>query len=413
MKYVILNLLSLILCVPSMAQDAQWRGPDRNGMYPGSGLLKEWPENGPEMILKVEGLGGGHSSPILFQDRIYITGKKGELDYLSAVDMQGNLFYQVSYGRAWDETYAESRCTPTLDGDRIYVVSGKGEIVCLNAENGEKIWTVNAHEKYRGELHRWGIAESPLIVDDKVIYTTGGNVASVIALNKYNGEEVWKTKSTGDSRAFVSPVFYENGNIRLILAVTANYVLGISPEDGSISAQYTYLPDDPAAQRGATNNTNSPLIRGDEIFVSKGYDQYGVMLKIGSDGKALREMWKSSTMDTHHGHYVYDNGYLFGSNWLNNSKGNWVCLDWKTGKVMFEDEWITKGSIVYADGLLYCYEERSGNVALVNPTPEKFDVISRFTIAFGSGPHWAHPYISDGKMLIRHGDVLMVFHIKA
>jgi outer membrane protein assembly factor BamB len=246
-----------------------------------------------------------------------------------------------------------------------------------------------------------------------VIYTTGGKVASVVAFNKYTGAEAWKAKSTEDYRTYVSPVLYENGNTRLILAVTANYVLGISPEDGSIATRYTYLPEDPATQRGATNSTNSPLINGDEIFISKGYDQYGVMLKMGPDGKSLKEKWRSPTLDTHHGHYVLVNGYLYGSNWLNNSKGNWVCLDWKSGKVMYEEEWITKGSIVFADGLLYCYEERSGNVALVKPNPEKFDRISSFQIEPGSGPHWAHPYIADGKMLIRHGEVLMVFDIKA
>ena len=413
MKFVAILTLTLVLFISSNAQEAQWRGPDRNGIYPGTGLLKQWPKNGPEMIFQVGDLGGGYSSPILSGDIIYITGKKNEQDFLSAVDLKGNILYQVPYGKAWDETYTETRCTPTLDGDRIYLVSGKGEVVCLNAENGEIIWSVNAHEKYQGELHRWGLAESPLVVDDKVLYTTGGKVASVVAFNKFNGEEVWKTRSTDDYRAYVSPVLYDNGKVRLIIAVTANYILGISPDDGSISTQYKYLPDDPNAQRGATNNTNSPLIKDDEIFISKGYDQYGVMLKMSDDGKSFKELWRSSILDTHHGHYVYVGDYLYGTNWLSNAKGNWICLDWKTGELMYEQEWITKGSIITADGMLYCYEERSGNVALVKPDPEKFDIVSSFQIKSGSGPHWAHPCIGDGKLLMRHGDVLMVFDIKA
>jgi outer membrane protein assembly factor BamB len=413
MKYATILFLTLLPCLLSNAQEAQWRGPDRNGIYPDANLLNKWPDHGPEMILKVEDLGGGYSSPIYSNGIIYITGIKDNLDYLSALDMKGNLLYQVPYGNAWDASYPESRCTPTLDEERLYVVSGKGQVVCLNAKNGEKVWTVNAHEKYKGELHRWGLAESLLIVDDKVLYTTGGNIASVVAFDKYSGQEVWKAESTGDYRTYVSPVLYENGNVRLIIAVTANYVLGISPENGTITARYTYLPDESGSQRGATNNTNSPLIRGDEIFISKGYDQYGVMLKVGGDGKSLKEIWRSGTLDTHHGHYVYAGNYVYGSNWLSNSKGNWVCLDWNTGKVMFEEEWITKGSIVYADGKLYCYEERSGNLALVNPTPEKFDIISSFKVELGSGPHWAHPYIADGKLLVRHGEVLMVFDITA
>jgi outer membrane protein assembly factor BamB len=413
MRSAAILILSLFLFFSTHAQEAQWRGPDRNGIYPGQDLLRKWPDKGPEMILRVEDLGGGYSSPILSDGIIYITGKKDEQDILSALDLKGNILFQVPYGRAWDETYTEARCTPTLDGDRLYVVSGQGEVVCLNAKNGEIIWRVNAHEKYKGELHRWGLAESPLVVDDKVIYTTGGDVASVVAFNKYNGEEAWKAESTGDYRAYVSPVMYQNEGVRLIIAATANYVLGISPEDGNISAKYNYLPDDPNAQRGATNNTNSPLIKGDEIFISKGYDQYGVMLKMGPDGKSLNELWRSAAIDTHHGHYVFVGDYLYGTNWLSNAKGNWVCLKWKTGQVMYEKEWITKGSIVTADGMLYCYEERSGNVALVKPNPDQFDIVSTFKIDAGSGPHWAHPYIADGKLLMRHGDVLMVFNIKA
>ena len=78
---------------------------------------------------------------------------------------------------------------------------------------------------------------------------------------------------------------------------------------------------------------------------------------------------------------------------------------------MYEEKWITKGSIIYADGLLYCWEERSGNLALVKPNPKKFDIVSSFKIEYGTGPHWAHPSIAEGKLFMRHGEVLMVFDI--
>ena len=316
MRHVGILIIILLIYATGYSQEAQWRGPNRDGRFPEINLLKKWPQPGPTMILKVANLGAGFSSPIFYNGIIYITGKKEDLDYLSAVDMSGKVRYSVSYGKAWVETYPETRCTPTLDSDRLYVISGLGELVCLNAKNGK------------------------------------------------------------------------------------------------IAFQYKYLSDDPGIQTGATNNTNSPLVRGNDIFISKGYDQYGVMLTVSEGGNSIREKWRTSVMDTHHGHYVYEGNYLYGSNWINNAQGNWICLDWDSGKVMYNETWHTKGSIVYADGMLYCYEERGGNVALVRPNPEKFEVVSSFAIKDGTGPHWAHPYIADKKLFIRHGEVLMVFDIK-
>ncbi len=396
------------------AQPTQWRGPDRNGLFPAENLLPKWPDEGPEMILKVENIGSGFSSPIYYNNSIYISGKVDSLDYLTRVDMAGNIIFQVQYGKAWEASYPDSRSTPTIENERVYLISGMGEVVCIDANDGALLWMVNAHEKYEGALHRWGVAESPLIVENKVIYTTGGEKTSVVALDKKTGEEVWTAKSLGGPKAFVSPILYEYNGVRLIVAATAEDVLGIDPDNGDILWSHENFPEnDDDARSRATIKTNSAIYTADELFISRGYDQVSFMLKIAPDGKSVQEKWTEYVMDTHHGGYVHVGDYLFGSNWESNSKGKWVCLEWSTGKVMYEEQWITKGSIVYADGMLYCYEERSGTVALVNPNPERFERVSEFRIKLGSGPHWAHPYIADGKLFVRHGDVLMVFDISA
>jgi len=413
MKVRMLILFILLFNITVLAQEAQFRGSERNGYFPDTDLMKKWPKEGPEMIMKVEDLGAGFSSPIYHDGIIYITGKKTDSDYLSAVDMKGNVIYQVKYGQSWSSSYPDTRSTPTLEKDRLYVTSGSGQVACINAKDGTIIWTVDANSIYEGEPYRWGIAESPLIIDNKVIYTTGGNKASVIALDKENGKEIWKAKSLGGERAFVSPVIYENDGKRLIIAVTSNDVIGILPENGDILWNYKYSAPPGGLERRAKIIINSPIFKGNEMFISKGYDMYGVMLVIAPDGKSVTEKWRTEVMDTHHGHYVQVGDYIYGSNWISNSQGNWICLDWDSGNVMYEDEWITKGSIIYADGLLYCWEERSGNLALVKPNPKKFDIISSFKIEHGTGPHWAHPYIADKKLLLRHGEVLMVFDIAA
>jgi outer membrane protein assembly factor BamB len=413
MKELSLLMVFLASISPALPQEAQWRGPGRSGIFQETGLLHKWPEGGPELILKVDALGNGYSTPVLHEGVIYITGKKDEHDILSAVNLDGEILYQVVYGKSWNATYPETRSTPTVDGESIYLISGMGEVTCLDRRTGVIRWSVNAHERYQGEIHRWGVAESPLVVDNMVIYTNGGGLSSVIALDKESGREVWKSESVGGARTYVSPVLYQHGGIRLIIASTSDYVVGINPGDGKVWWKYKYLPVTEVDSRGATNSTNSAIIRNNEIFISKGYDQYGVMLEVSADGKNVREKWRTNVLDTHHGHYVHYSDYIFGSNWVNNGKGNWVCLRWDTGEVMYETEWITKGSIALAEGLLYCHEERSGHIALVRPTPEKFDIVSTFQVTGGTGPHWAHPYITDGKLIMRHGEVLMVFNIQA
>jgi len=413
MRQLASTVICIILFSNLNAQEGQWRGPDRSGIFPETGLLSEWPEQGPEMILKVDSLGSGISSPVLSDGIIYLTSKIDDDDYLFAISLKGNINYKVNYGKAWENSYPDSRSTPTIDGDRIFVISGMGEIVCLNKSNGRIIWKVDAHTKYKGEFHRWGVAESPLVIADKVLYTAGGELTSVIAFDKMTGEEAWKTESVGGTRAYVSPVIYEYGDVRHILASTSHYVMAIIPETGEVSWKYKFVGDGEEFNRRGTITTNSAITSKNEIFISRGYDQYGVMLTVSEDGKSVSEKWRTEVLDTHHGHYVHIGEFIYGSNWISNSQGNWACIRWDTGEPMYEEKWKTKGPIAYADGRLYCWEERTGNFALVNATPEKFDVVSSFKVEYGNGPHWAHPYIADGKLLLRHGGVLMVFDIKS
>jgi outer membrane protein assembly factor BamB len=137
------------------------------------------------------------------------------------------------------------------------------------------------------------------------------------------------------------------------------------------------------------------------------------MYELSKDGANIKRVWNDSTLDVHHGGVVLIDGFIYGSNWENNRNGNWVCLDWKTGKVMYETKWINKGSIIAAEGMLYCYEEKEGNLALLKASPKGFDIISSFKIEKGSGQHWAHPVISDGRLYLRHGEALMVYDIKS
>jgi outer membrane protein assembly factor BamB len=410
MRNSLFIILSVFLFQSAFSQVTQWRGPNRDGHFPETGLMQSWPENGPELILEVEKIGKGWSSPIWADGIIYVTGMIDTMDCLSAIDAEGNILWQVPYGRSWNRSFPDTRSTPTIDGNRIYVQSGTGRQVCIDRESGEEIWAVEVDKDFETEYDRWGNSETPLIVDDKVICSPGGKKTSVIALNKMTGELVWETESFGGPRAYASATIYEYKDFRYILAVIGTHLLAINPDTGEVVWNYKYMNPDKWDDYGLIW-TNTPVFHEDEIFLTMGYDYYAVMLKMDSTGTSVSEKFIDHTFDNHHHGVIYYDGYLYGSNWQNNKRGKWVCMKWDTGEIVYVANWDTKGVTVMADGLLYCYNEK-GNIGLVKPDPKGFNVISQFRIKKGAGPHWAHPYIANGKLLLRHGDVLMVYDIK-
>ena len=409
MKIQFITIL-LLITFAANAQLVQWRGPNRDGHFPETGVMDEWPENGPERILEVEGIGKGWSSPILAGNMIYTTGMIDTLDYLTAIDLQGNVKWQVPYGRSWNKSFPDTRCSPVIEDNRIYVQSGIGRVVCLNRETGEEIWALNVDKEFETEYGSWGNSETPLIVDDKVICTPAGSKTSVVALDKMTGKPVWQTESLGGPRAYASATIYEYNGFRYILAMIGTHLLAIHPETGKIAWYYKYLNPEKWDREGLIW-ANTPIFKEDEIFLSMGYDYHAVMLKMDSTGTSVSEKFIDRTLDNHHHGVVLYEDHIYGANWYNNKQGRWVCMVWDTGEIKYVEPWDTKGALVIADEMLYAYNER-GNVGLIEPDEDEFKLISEFRITDGAGPHWAHPFISDGKMLIRHGDVLMVFDIK-
>ncbi len=407
---MVFTVIVIALSQTIFAQDTQWRGANRDGKYPDSGLLKSWPESGPELILKKDDLGNGYSSPIVYEGMIYISGKRQKEDVLTKLDLQGNILWETVYGKAWDKSFPETRNTPTIEDGRIYIMGGLGTIVCMDTENGEIIWQVNTHEEHRGEFHRWGMTESLLLTGSVVISSPTGEQTAVVALDKKDGSLVWKSEPQGGVRSYVSPMLIEHNGTRMVLITSSEDLMAVDPETGEVFWTVDLL--EYASPKGTRNNTNTPLFHNGEIFTTSGYDAIAVMIKLSEDGKDAEVKWSNDILDTHHGGVVLLDGFIYGSNWLNNGNGNWVCLEWETGKVMYEEKWFNKGSIIYADGLLYIFEEKSGNVGLLEPTPEGFKLISSFLPEGGTGPWWAHMTIYEKKLFVRHGATLFVYDIE-
>ncbi len=236
----------------------------------------------------------------------------------------------------------------------------------------------------------------------------------MVALDKNTGETVWQSESLFDQTAYVSPLLIKHSNKNIVVNITANYLFGADVENGKILWKTKYTDIDPPLwhPEAPAINANTPLFKDGYIYVTSGYNHVGAMFKLSSDASNITHVWTDTTLDVHIGGVVLIDGYIYGANWENNRMGNWCCVDWKTGNLMYEKEWICKGSIISAEKMLYCYEEKKGNVALVKATPENFEIVSTFKIDKGSGPHWAHPVIHNGILYIRHGNVLMAFDIR-
>lgn len=412
MRILLALLVSFVLSGNLFSQEkVEWRGPDRSGIYPDTNLLKSWPENGPALLLELKDIGNGYSSPVVYNSTIFVTGRKDTLDVISAYTMKGEKQWETAYGRAWVRTFPETRCTPTIENNRIYLVSGMGQVVCVDAKSGKLIWTVDAQTEYKGEPHKWGIAESVAISDRAVFYVTGGDETSVIALDKLDGRLLWKTRSLSGTRAYASSVVIEKAGLKLLLAQTANDLLAINIENGDIIWNYNLMQYH-TGESGKGANTNTPLFYNNEIFITSGYDHPAIMLSLAADGRSVSVKWTNPDFDNHLGGVVKVGESIFGSNWINNTNGNWMCVDWNTGKTRYETKWINKGPIISADGMLFCQEEKTGNIALVRPNPAKFDIVSSFKTGNGGEPFWAHPAIFDGKLFVRHGESLKVFDLK-
>lgn len=403
MKKVFLILwLFSCFCVSSVFGqiDSQWRGPNRDGIYPDENLLKEWPEGGPALVWSLDGLGAGYSSAVVTSDRVYVTGMTGGTGILYAIDMEGNIVWKSSYGPEWDGSRPGARSTPTVVGNRIYLLSAEGRVVCLDTE-GKTVWSVDLIRDFGARNIEWGMTESLLVDGDRVFCTPGGRDVMIVALNRHSGQTVWRVKGNGEKSGYSSPCLVKHGKRRLILTMTARSVVGVDADTRE------YLWRSPHVTEYDVN-ANTPLYHDGFIYTVSGYGTGGQMFKLSADGKSVNRVWSEGTLDSQLGAAVLVDGYIYGSG---HQRRGWHCLDWKTGKVQFSERAIgNKGNIIYADGMLYCYSER-GDVALVKPDPKQFEVVGSFKITRGSGEHWAHLVIKNGRLYVRHGDVLMVYSI--
>lgn len=380
--------------------ESQWRGPNRDGFYPGENLLKAWPEQGPEEMWSVKGLGEGYSSAAVTEDRVYLTGMtKGE-GFLYAFDLEGNPVWKTSYGPEWDGSRPGARTTPTVVGERIYLMSAMGQVVCMSTD-GEKIWSVDLMSRFGARNLQWGMTESLLVDGERVFCTPGGKKVTIAALDRHSGDTIWKIEAGGDTSGYCSPCLVRHGKRRLLITMTGSSVVGIDADTGNYLWRHSHVTD-------YSVNANTPIYQNGFVYTVSGYGTGGQMYELSEDGTVAKRVWAQKKLDSQMGAAVLIDGHIYGSG--HNNRG-WHCLDWETGRVRYTSRKLgNKGAVIAADGMMYCYSE-NGYVGLVKPNLQEFELVSSFRIKMGSGEHWAHPVIKDGRLYLRHGDALVVYHI--
>jgi outer membrane protein assembly factor BamB len=397
----LLLALTLTAAAQTGGEWPQWRGANRDGLSKETGLLKQWPAEGPPLLWKASGAGRGYSTVSVAGGRLYTMGLRGEREFVVAFDAKtGKEVWATPTGKAFRNDRGDGpRGTPTVDGERLYALGGGGDLACLDAKTGRLVWALNVLDKFGGENITWGISESPLVLGDRVLVNAGGPGASVVALNKKDGSLVWKSQS--DRAGYSSAIPVQIGGQTQVVFFTSQRAMGLDPKDGRLLWDYS-KPANKVA------NAATPIARGNRVFISSDYGTGAGLVEIKFDnGKAsAQEVYFTKEMRNHHSSSVLVGDHLYGF-----SSGILTAMKFDTGEVAWKDRSVGKGALVYADGMLYCLSE-NGVVGLVEATPEAYRERGRFRIPQDSLPTWAHPVVAGGTLYLRDQDTVYAYDVR-
>ncbi len=376
-----------------------WRGANRDGKSPDVGLLKAWPPGGPELLWKVDSVGRGYSNVAVTGGTVYTTGHVGDTLTLFAFDLDGRLKWNTAHGVGFTKSYPGSRATPMIDGRNLYLMSGGGLLICYNTADGGVRWSVSM-QSLGGKTPGWGYSESVLIHNDLVIVTPGGSNC-IVALDKNSGRPAWSSRGFSAGAQYGSCISVTHGRTTMIVAGTAKGIVAVDAKDGRLLWSNDFSADN-------TANCPTPAAADGYVFWANGYGRGGICLQLSDAGGrgAAREAWRTKDMDCTLGGYFIHQGHVYG----NHAEG-WVCLDLASGEKRWQARGVGRGSVCYADGMMYLLAENGGRAALATCSPEGLEIRGELTVE-GRDKSWAHPVVIGGRLYIRYATNLYCFDVR-
>lgn len=396
----------------------QWHGPKRDNVSTATGLSRQWGPNGPELAWQASGLGLGFSSLAITNGRIFTMGDHGAEQFIEALDAKtGKMLWKTKVGPSHEDEYGGPRSTPTVDGALLYAVGTEGDLVCLDTATGKEVWRRSLPKDFGGRMMSdWKFSESPLVDGDRVIVTPGAREATLVALDKKSGKEVWRTATPDlgpggrDGAAYSSVVISNGGGVKQYVQLLGRGVIGVRASDGKFLWNYNRVANQVA-------NIATPLVSGDYVFASTGYQTGAALLKLTKSGDgvtATEAYWlDGKTFQNHHGGYVLVGQHIYGGH--GHRRGAPICIDLASGKVMWggegtRNEGTGSAAVTTADNLLY-FRYEDGTMMLIEASPEGYKPKGHFKIPGVSRPSWAHPVVLDGKLYLREDDKLLVYDV--
>ena len=347
---------------------------------------------------------------------LYCMGADDKTEFIYAVDLKNqNKKWSTPIGPRKGLDHGDGpRGAPTVDGDLVFGIGSQGNLICVKADTGEKVWEKGLKSDLGGDMMSgWGYSESPLVDGDQVVCTPGGKNGTMAALNKKNGDLIWRSKDWTDRAAYSSIVAADIGGVHQYVQMTGDSVGGVDAKDGKLLWKYE--------RKGPTAAIPTPVVSGDYVFVSSGYGAGCNLIHVTKDGDKFTatEVYSDKDMINHHGGVVLVDGDIYGYS----DSGKWLCKDMKSGKVLWSksggDAKIGKGSLTVADGHLYCYSEDKGTVVLAKASPEGWTETGRLELPEKSKVHgekggkfWTHPVVANGKLYIRDEDLIFCYDVK-
>ena len=385
-------------------KNSQWRGENRDGIYQETGLLKIWSADGPQLLWKRDGLGGSFASVAIANEKIYLTGQIDDKLILYVLDLKGQLLTKKEVGKEWTRNHVGTRCTVCVNDGKLYIGNSFGQMHCLDETTLHLVWKKDLLSDFDGKNIMWGMTESPLVVGEKIFLTPGGAKYNMVALNKNTGELIWWSAGKGTTSSYCSPLYIGDQSVPMVVTLMHNEIVAYNANTGELLWSHPQL-----SQRPQYNiHPNTPIYSDGMIFSITGYRGGSMLLRLKDGGKAVEQVWKNVEMDNQMGGAVKIGDYVYASG---HSNKYWFCVDWKTGETKYKVKDLVPCNVVSADGMLYCYSEK-GEMSLVKPDPEKFEMTGNFKVTLGTGEHWAHPVIHEGVLYLRHGDTLMAYQVK-